>query len=69
MSLKKKIGRRRREFTKEFKLKVLAEPDGGLNLVPEPATGRSPSRKTRLHWNQVHSLGKGQQKQANILPD
>jgi transposase-like protein len=33
MSLKKKTGRQRREFTKEFKLNVLAELDGGLGMA------------------------------------
>jgi hypothetical protein len=33
MSLKKKVNLKRRAFTKEFKLKVLAEVDAGIGLA------------------------------------
>jgi hypothetical protein len=33
MSLKKKTGLQRRQFTKEFKLKILAELDGGIGMA------------------------------------
>jgi hypothetical protein len=35
MSLKSRPKLKRRDFTKEFKLKVLAELDGGMGMEPQ----------------------------------
>jgi transposase len=48
MSLKTKADLKRRTFTKEFKLKVLAELDGGLGLAQA-------SRKYQVHPNTIRN--------------
>jgi transposase len=46
MSLKRKVNLKRREFTKEFKLKVLAEVDAGIGLAQV-------ARKYQVHPNTI----------------
>ena len=48
MSLKAKANLKRRDFTKDFKLKVLAELDGGLGLAQV-------SRKYQVHPNTIRN--------------
>jgi len=51
MSLKTKTNLKRRDFPKEFKLKVLAELDGGMGLAQI-------SRKYQIHPNTIRSWRK-----------
>src|SRR5262249_13268567 len=53
MSLKTKKNLKRRDFTKEFILKVLAELDGGMGMANSPASAkfiptRSPAGEIKL---------------------
>jgi transposase len=48
MSLKRKVNLKRREFTKEFKLKVLAEVDAGIGLAQV-------ARKYQVHPNTIRT--------------
>jgi transposase len=51
MSLKTKTNLKRRDFTKEFKLKVLAELDGGMGMAQV-------SRKYQIHANTIRGWRK-----------
>lgn len=51
MSLKSKTNLKRRDFTKEFKLKVLAELDGGMGMAQV-------SRKYQIHSNTIRGWRK-----------
>jgi transposase len=55
MSLKAKANLKRRQFTKDFKLKVLAELDGGLGLAQV-------SRKYQVHPNTIRNWQKQSRK-------
>lgn len=55
MSLKIKANLNRREFTKEFKLKVLAELDGGMGIAQV-------SRKYQIHPNTIRGWRKQSRK-------
>ena len=55
MSLKTKANLKRREFTKEFKLKVLAELDSGMGLAQV-------ARKYQVHANTIRSWRKQSRK-------
>jgi transposase len=55
MSLKKKANLKRREFTKEVKLKVLAELDGGLGMAQV-------TRKYQVHPNTIRGWRKQSRK-------
>jgi transposase len=55
MSLKTKANLKRREFTKEFKLKVLAELDSGMGLAQV-------ARKYQLHSNTIRNWRKQSRK-------
>jgi transposase len=55
MSLKKITGRQRREFTKEFKLNILAELDGGLGMAQV-------ARKYQVHPNTIRNWRKQSRK-------
>ena len=55
MSLKSRPKLKRRDFTKEFKLKVLAELDGGMGLAQL-------SRKYQIHPNTIRGWRKQSRK-------
>ena len=55
MSLKTKANLKRRKFTKEFKLKVLAELDGGMGLAQL-------ARKYQIHPNTIRGWRKQSRK-------